>query len=199
MKPNVTVLMLAAIAPPAQSASELLGSTTIDFSATGMTNTISGTWQASSLLIGESESVDFYTLKITDYSASIVDKPISYIFDDLVPRNVANIYFCGMSACSTDSALNSTGTVYRDSLRTWGWEFLSRLTAETQAAMHNGYMSASYSSGGLSANAAGTITVSAYKEIEPILPPPSPIPLPAAIWLFGSGLIGLLGLRAVTS
>jgi hypothetical protein len=41
---------------------------------------------------------------------------------------------------------------------------------------------------------AGTILFEIVAFGSDVIEPPNPIPLPAAVWLFGSGLLGLIGI-----
>ena len=171
------------------AATVLLDTTTINFSASGTPNSISGNWGANALVISDGSTIDYFTVEMTDYTPTS-RQPLGIGFN-MLPTNVpATMGICwNTEACATNTFIGDIGIVDSNSptlALSYAWNFLNRLVEGHQYQTNSGQVSVGYSSGGDYASITGLVIVNVYGETV--------VPTPPALWLFSSGLIGLIGL-----
>lgn len=168
----------------------LFDTTEIVFSASGSANTIAGSWSANSMIIPTGADVSFFTLEVTGLSVSgNYGNPSSItLMSQNSPQSLSNagisISLCGNpSSCVTTVDIGSTATIGSSQ----EWDFLARIIENYASPFTTSdSLLMSWSSGGFDVSTDGVLSIAAYGE--------SVVPVPAAVWLFTSGLIGFIGI-----
>ena len=183
---GASILLFGSVANAA-----LLDTTIIDFNASGTPNGISGTWRSDALVIGDGKNIDYFLVEIIELISNYGD-PSSI---DIESQSNHNRIAFGSNPVSGISVPSINNQVMVDSNATQSaapWDFLLALVEGSEFQSNSGRADVTFSSGGGTAAVSGKILIQAHDSSVP--PPPiPPIPIPAAIWLFGTALIGLVG------
>ena len=172
----------------------LLGTSTINFSAGGSPNTISGHWTASPLIIEQQATIEYFTIQTISFDS--YHQPENYLangFTFVWSVSVQNATIGGCRIVSwTNCSFSSNPTHFTEiQSGTTEAQWIRRLMPSNGAAPYyygtRGTVLVSYGGGGGIANARGTVEIKAYGQ--------SSVPVPTTAWLFGSALAGLLVAR----
>ena len=166
----------------------LLDTTTISFSASGTPNSIAGSWGSDALVVPTGATIDYFTVEITEL-VSDFGTPSSIAIEGGITPSVARIAFCSNPiSCVAGVNVGDGATINISSPQSGSpWEFMNRLVQGNSPQINSGNTGVVYNSGGVSASIAGEVLVNVYGEA-------AVIPIPASVWLFGSGLLGLIGM-----
>ena len=159
----------------ANAATVILDTTTISCATSGTPGgTMSGSWSAPLFSITDSSSVNYFTVELSNLTGSAS----SMHLDSYQYGNARGIAFCwNPSSCVNDIFEGATATLNMGSSE---YDFMQRLIDSHYLIINSGSFTATDTLG-----LSGEIIVNAYGQ--------SLVPVPPAIWLFGSGLLGLIG------
>jgi len=161
----------------------LIDSSTINFSASGSPNTIGGSWSADSLSIPSGATIEYFKVTMIGWESDF-GMPSS-----IQLNNYRGAICFGGGNCIAGVAEGSTDIVRDFDWSTHlAWDLLMALVEGNIVHLTSGTSQVGFSSGGISASITGQILVEAYGQV-------APVPIPPTVWLLGSGLIGLVGLR----
>jgi hypothetical protein len=175
------------LALPAQAATVLLDTTTINFSASGSPNTIAGSWSANPLTIAAGATIDYFSVELTNIVSSF-GGPQSISFDSYIPSNTRSLSFCSnTTSCVADTIVGDVGVIDNSGSTVFGtWDFMNRLVQGNNPQINSGSSTVAYSSGGGTASISGQVLVHVYGEA-------AVVPIPSPAYLLGTGLVALVG------
>lgn len=173
-----------------QASAVLIGSTTIEYAAGGSPNTISGSWGTGGFTLIPGSTLEYFEVTVTELVSNF-GIPESYHFDSYIPGESRSIAF-GLNpvCCVAGTSIGSTVAVSSSAPFGGSWDFLLRFVDGNTPHITAGAATVAFSSGGLSADVSGEVLIEAYGKA----PPAPTVPIPCAVWLFGSGLAGLVGI-----
>ena len=176
----------------ANAATVAVGSTTINFNGFSTTNSssINNNWSANPLALQgglTGPDVDYYEVTLTELTSSREDDPIQIDFYSQVYAQLQNFtrvfQLCAYSYCDGPVEIGVTTNISQSPVV----YFFDRLVegAPNQTNSDVGRIYWGFGTPG-TVTVAGALNVTAFANV-------SPVPLPAAAWLFGSALLGLIG------
>lgn len=182
MKTAHILLAACLLSTTANAATVLLDTTTISWSASGNSQNVMGPWSAFALVIPSATTVDYFTVEVTDLKSNVSAFNV-ISFKSYMYQNELTLSFCpNPLSCVAPLSLGTTTTIAGDTQVRGAWDFLNRLVQGPSGTVA-GTVEAFTGSG----NFSGTVVVNAYGDVAT-----APVPVPAAVWLLGSGLLGLI-------
>src|SRR3989344_4374980 len=182
------LLMLLAFSVTAHSKAAVIDTAIITTNASGSLNSIAGTCNIDSLFkISENASFNYFTVELTGFVTNPdylgLAQSLTLSFWDSSLTNGAGLYW----NLNTGIYLGKTFTVSSSEYSSVYDHMLNLISGSSNPVplIRTGM---SWSFGGIDGSATASFLVTAHGDI-------APVPLPASIWFFGAGLLGIFSFQ----
>lgn len=182
----ILLFVLMGCGLPAQAS--VIDTSIITVNASGSLNTISGFGSIDDfLVIPNNATFDYFTVELSDFTTTPatlgLPQSLSLEFRYFNPFSTGNISW----NLNTGIFIGKTLTV-SSSENSAAFDKMQGFIAGSGIEVPQIYSTMAWGFGGVDGSATASFLVTAHGDI-------SPVPLPASVWLFGSGLLGIFSLQ----